>query len=503
MSLKQQLNLRQTQNLTMTPKLMQAIKLLQYANVELSEYVNSLVETNPFLETNETSEEEASSSFTSDEQPPSDILISATNSDSASVLNELDTGTENIYADASEIDKQNNYSTDEGSFSGSSSSSNTNTSFEDGDWQSQLTETQTLRQSLMEQLFIFTPDPIKRLIGISLIDHTDDNGYMTGDIEKIAQKFNTNVYDVEEILLLMQECEPTGVMARNLAECLKLQLLEKNQYTQTMHFLIENLNMLASHDLAALCHKCGIQKEELPAYIKKIRTLNPKPGSIFEKSYPINIVPDVFVKEDSEFGWKVYLNNETLPKVLVNKTYYTYVNTKATKKDKKFIEDNFQEAHWLIRSMEQRAQTILKVTKEIILRQDSFLIHGIEHIKPMKLKDVATSVNMHESTVSRVTNNKYVSTPKGIFELRFFFSTGLNNDNNIDGHSATKIKHLIRHIVNNENAHKTLSDDKIVAILKQENSVTLARRTVTKYREAMNIGSSVQRRKEKALNFAF
>jgi RNA polymerase sigma-54 factor len=297
----------------------------------------------------------------------------------------------------------------------------------------------------------------------------------------------------------MKGFDPTGIFAADLAECMALQLEERGQLDEPMRTLLENLNMIADHDFKALADKCGVNETYLQDMLGEIRSLNPKPAAEFDHLVVQTAIPDVLMKrlpKNLGGGWRVELNTETLPRVLVNNEYYTEVAKSATqKKDKEYLSTQLQNANWLIRAMDQRAQTILKVAAEIIEQQDAFFNYGIEFLKPLKLSDIAEEIDMHESTVSRVTTNKYIGTPRGIFELKYFFSTALVSEDGTS-HSSEAIKARIKALVDAEDPKKILSDDKIVDLLKGE-GIDLARRTVAKYREALHIGSSVERRKAK------
>uniref|UniRef100_UPI003D10C5FD RNA polymerase factor sigma-54 n=1 Tax=Roseibium sp. TaxID=1936156 RepID=UPI003D10C5FD len=301
----------------------------------------------------------------------------------------------------------------------------------------------------------------------------------------------------EGVLAVLQTFDPPGVFARNLAECLKLQLIDRNRFDPAMEALVENIELLAKRDLAALRKVCGVDDEDLMEMIAEIRALDPKPGSVFGTSLVQPVVPDVFVRPANDGTWAVELNSDTLPKVLVNQTYFARViKTARNETEKEYLTDSLQTANWLAKSLDQRAKTILKVSTEIVRQQDGFLTYGIEHLRPLNLKTVADAISMHESTVSRVTSNKFMATPRGIFELKYFFSSAISATVGGDSHSAESVRHKIRQMIDAEDPKAILSDDTIVKILKGE-GIDIARRTVAKYREAMKIGSSVQRRREK------
>jgi RNA polymerase sigma-54 factor len=287
------------------------------------------------------------------------------------------------------------------------------------------------------------------------------------------------------------------VCARNLTECLAIQLKDRDRFDPAMRTLVEHLDLLAKRDLAALRRLCGVNEEDLADMIAEIRNLNPKPGLAFGSTMVQPIVPDVYVRAASDGSWQVELNSDTLPKVLISQRYYAQVSkTARSEKDKTYMADCLQTATWLVRALDQRAKTILKVSSEIVRQQDAFFAKGVQHLRPLNLKTVADAIGMHESTVSRVTANKYMATTRGIFELKYFFTSSIASADGGEAHSAEAVRHRIRQLIEAETAAEVLSDDTIVDKLR-EAGIDIARRTVAKYREAMRIPSSVQRRREK------
>ncbi len=294
----------------------------------------------------------------------------------------------------------------------------------------------------------------------------------------------------------MQGFEPTGVGARDLAECLALQLRENGHCDPAMEALLARLDLVARRDIAGLSAHCGVDAEDIADMIAEIRGLTPKPGLAFGSEPVQPVVPDVFVKEGPDGAWHVELNSETLPRLLVNSRYYAKVSSTARDKDaKNYLTDCLNNANWLVKSLDQRARTILKVASEIVRQQDGFLTYGVRHLRPLNLRTVADAITMHESTVSRVTSNKYIATPRGVFELKYFFTAAIQSVNGAESHSAEAVRDRIREMIENE-AGEILSDDRIVALLTAD-GVNIARRTVAKYREAMRIPSSVERRRLK------
>ena len=303
--------------------------------------------------------------------------------------------------------------------------------------------------------------------------------------------------EVAAVLAILQTFDPPGVCARNLTECLAIQLRERDRFDPAMQALVAHLDLLAKRDLASLRKLCGVSEEDLNDMIAEIRALNPKPGLAFGTTLVQPIVPDVFVRSAPDGSFTIELNSDTLPKVLVNQRYYTQVAGSAKgHKDKAYLADCLQTATWLIRALDQRAKTILKVSSEIVRQQDAFFAHGVQHLRPLNLKTVADAISMHESTVSRVTANKYMATSRGIFELKYFFTSSIASADGGEAHSAEAVRHRIKQLIDVESAQDVLSDDTIVEKLRAA-GIDIARRTVAKYREAMRIPSSVQRRREK------
>jgi len=325
----------------------------------------------------------------------------------------------------------------------------------------------------------------------------DEAGYLTGDLDAVADKLGARRSDVELVLAVLQTFDPPGVCARNLTECLAIQLKERDRYDPAMRTLVEHLDLLAKRDLSVLRRLCGVNDEDLQDMIAEIRTLNPKPGLAFGSTMVQPIVPDVFVRAAPDDTWQVELNSDTLPKVLINQRYYAQVSQMSrNEKEKAYIADCMQTATWLVRALDQRAKTILKVSSEIVRQQDGFFAKGVQHLRPLNLKTVADAIGMHESTVSRVTANKYMATSRGIFELKYFFTSAIAAADGGEAHSAEAVRHRIRQLIDDESAESVLSDDTIVEKLRDA-GIDIARRTVAKYREAMRIPSSVQRRREK------
>src|SRR6476659_6171207 len=501
MALSQRLEFRQTQGLVMTPQLMQAIKLLQLSSLDLAAYVEGELERNPLLE--RTGEDEAGSA--GDTQAPApesddnsggaDWINAELETSRSSIEQGLGTGLENVVPDDSGYKNATGGDLRPGAYSEWSGVGSA--VGEDYNLEAFVSAETTLADHLAEQMALAISNPGGRMIGQYLIDMVDEAGYLTGDLETVADKLGARLSDVELVLAVLQTFDPPGVCARNLTECLGIQLKERDRFDPAMRVLVEHLDLLAKRDLAGLRRLCGVNDEDLADMIAEIRSLNPKPGLAFGSTMVQPIVPDVFVRAAPDGTWQVELNSDTLPKVLLNQRYYAKVaKTSRNDKDKAYIADCFQTATWLVRALDQRAKTILKVSSEIVRQQDGFFANGVQYLRPLNLKTVADAIGMHESTVSRVTANKYMATSRGIFELKYFFTSAIAAADGGEAHSAEAVRHRIRQLMDDESAENVLSDDTIVEKLR-EAGIDIARRTVAKYREAMRIPSSVQRRREK------
>ncbi len=503
MALSAKLEMRQGQQLVMTPQLQQAIKLLQLSNIELTAFVDAELERNPLLERddlespNSAAEDRAAGAETATSEDRSgadeDEWLDLKETTAAST--DLDTDYSNVYADT----PVSEYTPDIG---GSWSNVSSKPMMPDGDsnLEAYVSDAKSLKDHLIEHLQIVIQDPIEQIIGRYIIDMVDESGYIVGDIEELGDKLSIGQNRVEAVLAMLQTCDPPGIPARDLAECLRLQLQEKNRFDPVIKRLIDNLHLLASHNLAQLKRAVDVPHEELAEMIVELKGLDPKPGLRFGFTPIQPVVPDVMVRPARDGSWIVELNNETLPRVLVDRTYYATVSSGARSGgDKDYLQDCLQTANWLVKSLDQRARTILRVSEEIVRQQDGFFSHGVQYLKPLNLKTVADAISMHESTISRVTSNKYMATPRGILELKYFFSSAIASADDGESHSSEAVRHRIKILIDAETADSVLSDDKIVDRLKSD-GVDIARRTVAKYREAMRIPSSVQRRRELKLS---
>ncbi len=468
----------------MTPQLQQAIKLLQMNNVELNEFVEEEIAQNPLLEK---AEQEGG------DHAPAEAPVEK-NSDN--VGEEFDNAWTGNEADSKAEPSGGDF--DAGT---AQIGSGGNRTFEDSEMtlENTLSREITLREHLHEQMLMAFENSKDRMIGGLMIEMLDESGYLRLDTDVLSERLGAKPELIRDILDRLQQFDPPGIFAGSLAECLSLQLDDQGKLDTPMQALLDNLPLLGAHDYDALCKKCGVNHTYLMDMVDEIKSLNPRPASAFEHLIVQTIVPDVMMKaipKSEGGGWRVELNADTLPRVLVNQEYFTEVSSRATdKKSREYLNEQMNSANWLIRALDQRAKTILKVASEIIELQEPFFLYGIEFLQPLTLKDIAEKIDMHESTVSRVTSNKYIGTPRGLFELKYFFSTAITSaDGSI--HSAETIRTRIKSLIDQEKAEAVLSDDAIVEILQKEN-VDLARRTVAKYRESMGIPSSVQRRRIK------
>ncbi|WP_057462734.1 RNA polymerase factor sigma-54 [Pseudovibrio sp. POLY-S9] len=508
MAIGPKLEFRQSQQLVMTPQLMQAIKLLQLSNVDLIAHVNSELESNPFLERDDSPDGAGPAGETSNSESTPEADSSPTEMQEGDWLNnELETTPEAI---SSNLDSElsNVFPDDNGEHQAvdpvqqkadnwQAPSHSTSSGASDYNLEAFVAAEISLSEHLQEQLGFVLTNPADVLVAHQLVDCIDENGYLRIDGAEMSERLGVSEQDLERIILALQGLDPVGVFARDLSECLKLQLKEKDRYDPAMQALVENIELLALHDLVKLKRICKVDDEDLKDMILEIKELNPKPGAAFNTEITQPIVPDAFVRPASDGGWTVELNTESLPKVLVSQSYYSEISQGSrNNKELAYFTDSLQTANWLVKSLDQRARTILKVSSEIVRQQDGFLTYGVQHLRPMNLRVVADAIGMHESTVSRVTSNKYIATPRGIFELKYFFSAAIASSEGGESHSAESVRYRVKQLIDAEDPKKILSDDALVKILKDD-GVDIARRTVAKYREALKIPSSVQRRREK------
>ncbi|MFW5681338.1 MAG: RNA polymerase factor sigma-54 [Pseudomonadota bacterium] len=476
MSIGLRLDLKQSQQLVMTPQLQQAIKLLQMTNLEVTGYVEQELAENPFLEG----------------ELPSECGSEAVEAPLAAAEAETGSDAEDGWYQPDGPPASDRMASVGGGAQGS-------TRFDDDlpDLEQRLAEQRTLADHLLEQLHVEIDEPVARLIGFNLIEAIDEAGYCRADLVEVAARLGVEPARVEAVLAVIQGFDPTGVGARSLQECLGLQLRELNRFDPAMQALLKNLDRLAKADRKALLRLCQVDEDDLAEMIAEIRALDPRPGLRFAPPPEGGAVPDLWIYP-YQGGWRVELNNATLPRVLVDVDYYTQVSgTSPDPSIKQYFAERFQAANWLVKALDQRARTVLKVAEFIVGEQAAFLRQGPQHLRPLVLRQVAEGTGLHESTVSRATAGKLVATPQGVFPFKYFFSNAVGGEAGSEAHAAEAIRQQIRTLVDRETVDTVLSDDQIVKLLKAKGMV-LARRTVAKYRESLNIPSSVERRRQKA-----
>ena len=479
MGLGPSLSIRQSQQLVLTPQLRQAIQLLQLSNLELDAFLAEELSKNPLLE--------ARSDEGGEEQPAGDFAGEAADSDEAPD----DPGADDLILGQADDDRPldvdwQSEALETDSFSDVVTSGGGEEAF---DFDRVQYAAASLSEHLIDQLHGASGDvgDLARIIAESL----DETGYLAVPLEQIVDLTGAPMPLVEQALALVQGLEPPGVGARSLAECLALQARAVDRYDPAMARLIDNLDLLSKGRTADLKRICGVDDEDLADMIRELRAYDPKPGCQFSGAAAEEVTPDVFVRR-TRAGFAVELNQATLPRLLVNRRYYQEL--KAGPQDKAsraWLSECLQSASWLVKALDQRARTIIKVVSEIVKRQQGFFERGVSAMKPMTLREVAEAIGMHESTVSRVTSNKYLLCDRGLFELKYFFGSGVASAEG-DGAAAEAVKAGIKELIEAET--EILSDDAIAGLLKNK-GFDVARRTVVKYREAMGIGSSIQRRR--------
>jgi RNA polymerase sigma-54 factor len=485
---------RQTQTLAMTPQLRQAIQLLQLSNLELNTWLEDALETNPLLARDEGVAEKDGER---EEKPRAEADPAPLDFGEAPGY-EAPEG----YGETAAANLWDGEGEGAGSFAAGWNGRGASESGEELPDSSQtVADKPPLREHLFQQIRLALAEPAERLIAAQLVDQLDEAGYLLGDLGALAATLGISRKELDAVVEKLLGLEPVGVFARTLAECLGVQLRDRNRLDPAMKTLLANLELLAKGDKARLMRLCGVDAADLDDMIAEIRNLDPRPAAGFDAPPASPLIPDVLMRAaPGGQGWTVELNPDTLPRLLVDRRYYDTVarsglNGKA-RDAKRFLAARLQEANWLVRALDQRARTILRVATAIVERQKGFFDHGIAQLRPLVLRDIAEAIEVHESTVSRATANKYIATPRGTFELKFFFSTAVGAAGNGEAHSAESIRHRIKTLIAGES--DILSDDAIVSALRRE-GYDLARRTVAKYREAMRIPSSVERRRMKAL----
>jgi RNA polymerase sigma-54 factor len=500
MALGFRLDLKQSQQLVMTPQLQQAIKLLQMSNLELREYIELEIESNPLISVEaeaeaqpETQPETLSNPQTDEAETPLDARLTA-EGDHSLIAETFDTGTENLYD--SDIGAGGAGSMESGPREAAAPvGAGGNQSFDAPgfDLEQQPDRPASLRAHLLAQLGQSRAGPQVLLLARLLVEELDEHGLLRTGLADLAARLGAEPGQMEAALALVQRCEPTGVGARDLAECLALQLAERDRLDPAMRVLVENLPLLERGERRRLRALCGVDDEDFAGMLAELRALDPRPCAGFQTERAETLIPDVYLRRGSGGNWEIELNPETLPRVLFDNRYAAEL-AKDGREASAFVSDCRANASWLMRSLDQRARTILAVATEIVRQQDGFFTEGIAGLKPLTLRMVADEIGMHESTASRVTSNKYIATERGIFELKFFFTNAVGSD----GLAAEAVRHRIRAMVSAEALGKVLSDDVIVAQL-QEDGIDIARRTVAKYRRVLGIPSSIERRRLQAM----
>lgn len=498
MSLGPRLDLRQSQQLVMTPQLQQAIKLLTLTNLELEGFLASEIERNPLLESagddgageaDAPAAEEAGEP--GDAQGPEELaadrLLASDSMDDAPL--DVDYTAETFHHDASSDIAIGGLDGGLGLNSGTATASGEGEGFE-----AQLSADRSLADVLIEQAGT-TFGQVDLVIARHLIDLIDEAGYLEGSVAEVAERLGVDAACVEGVLRVIQGFEPVGVGARSLSECLMIQAREADRLDPAMAKLLANLELLARGELATLRRLCAVDQDDLIDMIRELRTYSPKPGLAFGGERPQAVVPDIYVAMRANGDWVVELNSATLPRLLVNRHYYAELCGKAANRETRaFLSDCLASANWLTKTLDQRARTIVKVATEIVRQQTGFFESGVSALKPLNLRTVAEAIGMHESTVSRVTSNKFLSCDRGLFELKYFFTSAIHAADSDESVSSQAVKDRIRALIATETADAILSDDKLVELLRAE-GFDIARRTVAKYRESLGLGSSIQRRR--------
>jgi RNA polymerase sigma-54 factor len=474
----------------MTPQLQQAIKMLQLSNLELTQFIDAEIQQNPLLERRETGVEQgAPANGGSMPESPSPERLEET------IAGEFTPeAAEHWHAAAGD---EGDGSVDRGGEPHLWHTRGTFNGTDRPEFEHTASRPRTLREHLLEQIGTDLNDPGDRLVALHLLDLLDDEGYLRSGLDGVAQLLGCETERVETVFSRLQQFDPAGVFARDLSECLALQLRDRNRLDPAMQALLENLPLVAARNIPALVRLCGVDAADVNEMITEIRSLDPRPGFAFDPPLAQPVAPDILLRSLPEGGWVVELNAETLPRVLVNNQYCEKIREATRSKvEKDYLAERLHAAKWLVKSLHQRATTILKVAAEIVRQQDAFFRHGVQSLRPLILRDIAEAIGMHESTVSRVTSNKYMATPRGLYELKYFFTSSIPAAHGNGAHSAEAVRHRIRGLVDGEPAGEPLSDERIVELL-QRDGVDIARRTVAKYREAMRIPSSVHRRRQR------
>ncbi len=495
MALGPRLDLRQTQSLVMTPQLQQAIKLLAASNLEIETFIAEALEANPLLDTGGPSEisepERIEIAAPAGEETTADQLMLAGGGEGDAPL---DLGSVDRDWDTGDGDTRLSRDAEWGAAATGGSGD-----FDElPDWEQLRAAEVSLAEHLEGQIGALTRDSATALIARHIIGLLDEAGYLTMPLDEVADDLGVEITAAETALALVQSLDPSGVGARNLAECIAIQAREADRYDPCMATLIDNLELVARGEVERLKRLCRVDDEDFADMLRELRSYNPRPGLAFAPSDAGTVVPDILVTANAAGGWDIALNEDTLPRLIVNRGYYVELNAGATSKESQgWLKEKLADAHWLIRALDQRQKTILKTAAAIVKQQDGFFRRGVSELRPLTLREVAEQIEMHESTVSRVTSNKYLWCERGTFELKYFFTSGVASADG-EGASSAAIKARIKALIDAETAKNILSDQQLAEMLQKE-GFDLARRTVAKYREAIGIGSSAERRRAKKL----
>ncbi|WDA42419.1 RNA polymerase factor sigma-54 [Erythrobacter sp. BLCC-B19] len=494
MALGPRLDIRQTQSLVMTPQLQQAIKLLAASNLEIETFISEALEANPLLDTGGPAEpgepERIEIAASAGEEATADQLMLAGGGEGDAPL---DLGSVDRDFDTGDGAGPSMRDAEWGAASGSGGD------FDDmPDWEQLRAAEVTLAEHLEGQIGALASDPQTAFIARHIIGLLDEAGYLTIPLEEVAEDLGVDFFDAKAGLRLVQSLDPSGVGARNLAECIAIQAREADRYDPCMKALIDNLDLVARGEVERLKRLCRVDDEDFADMLRELRSYNPRPGLAFATSDAGTVVPDILVTGNAAGGWDIALNEDTLPKLIVNRGYFLELNAGATTRESQgWLKEKLADAHWLIRALDQRQKTILKTAAEIVKQQDGFFRRGVAELRPLTLREVAEQIGMHESTVSRVTSNKYLACARGTFELKYFFTSGVASADG-EGASSAAIKARIKALIDAETVKNILSDQQLAEMLQKE-GFDLARRTVAKYREAIGLGSSAERRRAKKL----
>jgi len=505
MALGPRLDLRQSQSLVMTPQLQQAIKLLALSNLEIEAFIGESLDANPLLEIGEAVPVTPGEAV----EPPAELRQTSLETSGVDRLIGEGRAEDDRPLDIDPATLDRDRETGDGQYDKQQAAETT------ADWGGDLrgpgsgeeglsidergAADATLAEHLEAQIGTATDDPRLLAMARFLIGQLDEAGYLPAPLRDVADDLGLEEAELQPALALVQSLDPTGVGARSLAECIALQAREADRYDPAMARLIDNLDLVARGEIARIKRICGVDDEDFADMLGELRGYDPKPGLRFGGAPGAAVVPDILIAAREDGGWTISLNQATLPRLIVNRGYYVELRGACDDKSSRgWLSERLADANWLIKALDQRQKTILKVATELVRQQDGFFRHGVSRLKPLTLRAVAETIGMHESTVSRVTSNKYLQCDRGTFELKYFFTSGVAGTGGEGAASAEAVKAAIRTLIDAEDAKAILSDDALVDLLKGK-GFDLARRTVAKYREAIGLGSSVQRRRQKAL----